>query len=236
MRKGGRIALRTILVCLLSLVVVAAFWFGWVPQRLSPFKPLSLEEPGQWFIDARLATLRHDPPLCHAVLSAPHANARPIAPKPYQKGCGWSNGVRITSAGGAELGLDPITCEMAVAAALWVKNEVQPLALEMFGKSVDRVRDMGTYDCRNIVGNRKWAKMRSQHATANAWDIAGFRLKGGDYISVKHHWHSKGKKAEFLREVHARACKYFRVSLSPEFNRAHHDHFHFDRGALWRCK
>ena len=140
------------------------------------------------------------------------------------------------AAGGADVGLNPITCEMAVAAALWIKNEVQPLAMEMFGKSVDRIRDMGTYDCRNIVGNRKWAKMRSQHATANAWDIAGFRLKGGGFISVKHHWHSKGRKADFLREVHARACKYFRVALSPEFNRAHHDHFHFDRGALWRCK
>lgn len=236
MRKTGRAVSRLLLLALVSLVVVAAFWFGFVPQRLSPFSPLSLDEPSPWFLDARLATLRHDPMLCHAVLSAPNAIASPIAAKPYNQGCGWSNGVRVSNAGGAEIGLNPVTCEVAVAAALWVKHEVQPVAQKIFGKRVTKVRDMGTYDCRNIVGNKRWVDMRSQHATANAWDIAGFTLEGGQYISVQRDWRGSKAEARFLHEVHARACRYFRVALSPDFNAAHHDHFHLDRGPMWRCQ
>lgn len=236
MRKTGRAISRVLLLALVALVIVAAFWFGFVPQRISPFSPLSLDEPSPWFLDARLATLRHDAPLCQAVLSAPNAVASPIPPKPYAAGCGWTNGVRISSAGGADIGLNPITCEMAVAAALWVKHEVQPVAEKIFGRRVTKIRDMGTYDCRNIVGNKRWVDMRSQHATANAWDIAGFTLEGGQYISVQRDWRGSKAEARFLHEVHSRACRYFRVALSPDFNAAHHDHFHLDRGAMWRCQ
>ena len=62
------------------------------------------------------------------------------------------------------------------------------------------------------------------------------RLEGGDRISVLKHWKAGGKKAEFLRAVHSGACGYFRVALSPNFNAAHKDHFHFDRGSLWTCR
>lgn len=236
MRKTGRWFGRSLLLALAGGVTWAAFWFGFVPQRLSPFSPLTLNEPSQWFLDARLATLRHDPALCQAVLSAPHAIASAIAPRPYQKGCGWTNGVKLASAGGAEVGANPITCEMAVAAALWVTHDVQAVAQEIFKQRVTKVRDMGTYDCRNIIGSKYWGDMRSQHATANAWDIAGFTLADGRYISIKRDWKGHGEEARFLHEVHQRACRYFRVALSPDFNDAHHDHLHLDRGAMSRCR
>ena len=95
---------------------------------------------------------------------------------------------------------------------------------------------MGVYSCRNIIGSKFWVTRRSEHAKANAVDIGAFRLKNGSTISVRKHWKGTGKKAQFLRAVHLGACRYFRVVLGPEFNRAHHDHFHFDRGPLWRCK
>ena len=236
MRAKGRGFSKFLLLAVVCAAVWAAFWFGLVPQRLSPFSPLSLDKPSQWFVDARLATLRHDPPVCQAVLSAPNAVASPIAPHPYKDGCGWTNGVRLASAGGADVGADPITCEMAVAAALWLKYDVQAVAQEIFGQRVTKVRDMGTYSCRNIIGNKIWGDLRSQHATANAWDIAGFTLADGRYISVRHDWHGKGNEARFLHEVHQRACHYFRVALSPDFNNSHRDHIHLDRGAMWRCK
>ena len=125
---------------------------------------------------------------------------------------------------------------MAVAAALWVKYEVQPLAQEIFGKRVTKMRDMGTYACRNIIGNKIWGDMRSQHATANAWDIAGFTLADGRYISVLHDWRGKGRRGALPARGARARCRYFRVALSPEFNSSHHDHIHFDRGAMWRCK
>ena len=127
-------------------------------------------------------------------------------------------------------------CEVAAALALWVKHEVQPLARRILGQRVTALQNFGTYSCRKIIGSRFWKSRMSEHATANAIDISRFRLANGTWISVKRHWKGHGKKSQFLRAVHSRACRYFRVSLSPDFNAAHHDHFHFDRGVLSMCR
>ena len=128
MRRSGRNVLRVLLALLLTGVVFAAFWFGLVPQRYSPFAPLSLADPPSWFVDPRLAALRHDPALCRAVLQAPHIVASPIPANMQANGCGWTNAVRVAEVGGAEIGLEQLTCEAAAALALWVEYDVQPLA------------------------------------------------------------------------------------------------------------
>lgn len=236
MRRTGRNVLRALLALLLLAVVFAAFWFGLVPQRYSPFAPISLADPPTWFVDFRLAQLHGDPPLCHAVLQAPHIVATPIADKVQPDGCGWTNAVRVSSVGGADIGLDPLTCEASVALALWLEYQVQPLAQEMFGSRVAWMQDMGTYSCRNIIGNKRWVNMRSQHSLANAVDIGAFRLENGKQMSVSRDYKSDTPEGRFLREAHKRACGYFRVAIGPYFNAAHHDHLHFDRGILIRCR
>jgi hypothetical protein len=235
-RKAGSTLLRLLLLCLAGAGVVAAFWFGVVPQRYSPFAPITLAERPEWFTDFRLAALRTDAGLCRATLKAPHIVAEPIADRPFVNGCGWLNAVRISSAGGAELSAAQLTCPAAAALALWIEYEVQPAAVQAFGTRVKEIGTLGTYACRNIVGNRKWAEMRSQHASANAIDIATFRLEDGRSISVKGQWKGNDPAAGFLRTAHAGACRYFRVALSPDFNPAHEDHFHLDRGVFTRCK
>lgn len=257
MRRFFRFLLRATLLVLLATLAFGAFWFGVVPQRLSPFSPLTLDRPDQWFVDPKLAALRRDPDLCQAALKTPHIEASAIPDMPIEKGCGAVNAVRTASVGGARLASERVTCELAAALALWIEYEVQPAALAIYGKRVASVQNMGTYSCRNIVGNAFWKDMRSQHATANAIDIGGFTLEDGRQISVLRNWaggtearrkrDQKGKRdetgggdtdadARFLRDIHARACRYFRVSLGPEFNASHRDHFHYDRGPLWTCK
>jgi hypothetical protein len=237
MSRPVRTFYRVILVLLVALAIIAAFWFGLVPQRLSPFSPISLETR-QWFVEPRLSSLRHDPELCQSVLKAPHIDATAIPDSPIKNGCGWTNAVRFSTTGGAKIGVNPLTCEMAAAVTLWVEHEVQPLAMEMFGKRVVALGDMGTYDCRNIVGSRNpfLKDMRSEHAKANALDISGFTLEDGRNINVLRDWSDKGPEGRFLHEAHRRACRYFRVTLGPEANEAHKNHFHFDRGLLWTCK
>lgn len=215
----------------------ATFWFGIVPQSWSPFPRLDLASPSPWFLDFRLAALRRDRGACAAALVRPVIASVPIVDyTEAAKGCGWTNAVSMSSAGGAEIGAAQITCEAAAALAMWMQHEVQPLAEKHFGSRVVRAGSMGTYSCRNIIGRKFFANVRSQHATANAIDIAGFKLANGDWISVARDWKGGGKKSAFLREAHRRACAYFRVALSPEFNAAHHDHLHLDRGYMWRCK
>lgn len=235
-RKPRRTLSKLFLALVLLVAVVGGYWFGLIPQRWSPLSPISLDERPSFFVDARLSVLRFDPELCHAILKQPHIDASPIPDRMTGDNCGWTNAVKFTEVGGAKIGVEPLTCEMAVALSLWVEHEVQPLAREMYGQEVVRLGDMGTFSCRNIVGNPMWRNVRSEHAAANALDISGFTFADGHNISLRRDWKRGGKDAEFLHEVHRRSCRYFRVSLGPDFNAAHHDHFHFDRGLMWSCR
>lgn len=236
MRATVRALLRLILLLTPVVIITGAFWFGLVPQRLSPFAPIELNQPENWFVDPRLAALRHDPQLCRAVLIAPTIDATPITDDPVKNGCGWTNAVRLATAGSAKLSSDKISCELAAALALWIEHEVQPAAQKHLGQHVKSLQSFGTYACRNIVGNRALINVKSQHATANAIDITGFTLADGSQITIAKNWTASTASAAFLHDIHDRSCRYFRASLSPDFNAAHHDHFHLDRGPLWRCK
>jgi hypothetical protein len=215
---------------------LALFWTGMVPQRLSPFAPLALDQSEQWFLDPKIAALKRDPALCRAVLKAPHVEAAPIPDLPIENGCGARNSVRLSAAGGAKLPADRLSCEMAAALALWLEHAVQPLAVAHFGARVAKVQHMGAYACRNIIGSVFWKDVRSQHAKANAIDIGAFTLTDGRRISILKSWHGNGPEARFLHDVHARACRIFRVVLGPDFNTAHKDHFHFDRSLIKTCR
>jgi hypothetical protein len=227
---------KLLLAALLAFCVFASFWLGLVPQRYSPFAPLSLDDPPRWFVDARLATLRREPAYCRVLLKPPHVVASPAAEQPIVNGCGWSNAFRVAEVAGARLSIDKLSCEATAALALWLEREVQPLARQMLGSPVVEIRHYGGYNCRNIAGNVFWKDVRSQHATANAIDIAGFTLADGRTVSVAKGWPGNGPEGRFLRAAHGAACAYFRVAIGPDFNAAHRDHFHLDRGPMWRCR
>lgn len=220
-------------------ILVGGVWIvlrqGVIPARWSPLPRLSLENPLPLLVDWQIAELRADRDLCRAVMTGPNVSASPIAPVPVVDGCGTPNGVRLSTVGGARLPVDRISCEAGAALTLWMTHEVQPLAQTMLGHPVVSVQHFGSYSCRNIVGVPMLKSVKSQHATANAIDIAAFNLADGRTISVKQHWDGGGPESTFLRAVHERACRYFRVTLGPEFNKAHQDHFHLDRGFFYRC-
>lgn len=236
MRKRRLPLGRFLLLFLILGGIGLAFRQGLIPVRYSPLPALDLENPLPVFVDWQIAELSRDAELCSRVLVPPHIEAVPVRDNPLRKGCGWTNSVRVSSLGGARLPVDKLSCPAAAALALWMAHEVQPLAQSMLGQRVASVQHMGTYSCRNIVGNPFWKNVRSEHATANAIDISGFTLENGDRISILGDWRGEDQKASFLRAVHERACRYFRVALGPEFNRAHKDHFHFDRGFLSTCR
>lgn len=224
----------------LFLVVVgvasAAFRQGMIPPSLSPLPVIDLGQPDNWFIDWRLAELKRERALCGRVLQPPYIEAQPIADQPLADGCGWINAVKIASLSGAKLSTEKLTCPTAAGLALWMAHDVQPLAIELLGSPVAAVRHFGTYACRNVAGNPLFKHWRSAHATANAIDISGFSLADGRLIMVKKDWKGTGREATFLKAVRKRACRYFHVAIGPDYNTAHHDHFHFDRGIGVACR
>jgi hypothetical protein len=224
------------LLLLAAAGIALAFREGLVPPVLNPLPAIDLAQASPWLVDWRLAAIKRHRSACERSLKAPQIEAQPVPDALVKADCGWSNAVRLTSAGGARAPFDKVTCEMAVALALWLQHDVQPLAMELLGQRVALLRSYGSYNCRNIVGDRLMSRFRSQHAHANAADIRGFMLADGRAIDVRRHWSSDGPEGHFLRRAHARACAYFRAALGPDYNAAHNDHFHLDRGPFSRCK
>lgn len=109
---------------------------------------------------------------------------------------------------------------------------VRPAAVEIFDSPVARIETYGSFSCRNIAGTRRL----SQHAFGNALDVSGFRLEDGRLIDVEAHWGQRGKEGKFLKRVHEGACGIFSVTLGPEYNAAHADHFHMDMGPGGICR
>jgi hypothetical protein len=235
-RRRGPWVSVTALVALLAICLFLVMRQGVLPSGYSPLPALDLSVPNAWFVDWRIAELKRNRALCSRVLKPPVIAVTAVSDNPIKDGCGWENAVRLSNAGGAAISVRTISCEVAAAFAMWMAHEVQPRAMAQFGARVASIDHAGIYACRNIRGRKLWVGVRSEHATANAIDISGFTLAGGRWIGVEKHWSGSGPEARFLREIHASACRYFRVAIGPEFNEAHHDHFHFDRGILSRCK
>jgi hypothetical protein len=123
-------------------------------------------------------------------------------------------------------------CAVTAAMALWNRDIVQPLAQRHFGQKVVALENLGSYNCRKIAGRQA----QSEHSTANAIDISAFVLGDGTRIALINDWAPGDKRSEFLHAVRDGSCGLFGTVLSPDYNRAHADHFHFDmasRTAGW---
>ncbi len=149
--------------------------------------------------------------------------------------CGW-NVARIvygTESVTFAPGESHMQCPLSVGVYLW-QREVNVLAQKHFGQPLAKIHHYGTYSCRRQRGNSsgEW----SEHAFANAWDVAAFELQDGTLIKILSDWDGTRKKRNFLREARSAACDIFRVTLSPDYNAAHADHFHLDMGPTSACQ
>ncbi|MGE0152092.1 MAG: extensin family protein [Reyranellaceae bacterium] len=161
----------------------------------------------------------------------PHAV---LADRDQGGGCRFQDAVRFSGAGLAAGGGVILTCRMAVAMAMFERHVLQPAAQAHFRQNVVGLQHLGSYACRNVY-SRKTGRL-SEHAWANAIDVAGFRLEGGRVVSVARDWRGEGPPAQFLREVRRGACRFFKVVLGPDYNAAHGDHFHFDMARYSVCR
>jgi hypothetical protein len=198
------------------------------PEDL-PWTSLNLAQPIGSFTGRKLAGLTEDPTGCRAMLDK--AGIAYVAMKPGGKGqCAYSNTVLLKPEPGA-IALSPDhvapSCPVVVALKLWEWNVVQPAAQQILGQPVVRITHFGSYSCHRMYGSSKGDF--SEHATADAIDISGFILAGGQKITVEGDWKGTGKGAEFLREVRNGACRLFSTVRSPDYNAAHRDHLHLDQ-------
>ncbi|GFM74731.1 extensin [Pseudomonas cichorii] len=222
-----------LLVLLLCAAAVMAVWRGWVdvPPQWNPWAPLDVQVEPNLLTPFKLARLKDDPALCDLALGSSSLRYSRQADSDPSARCPLQNTLRIQ---GGDIALSSsflASCPLAVAYALFDIHTLQPAAQTVFGQRVARIDHLGSFACRNIY-NRANSRL-SQHATANALDIAGFRLADGQRINLLKDWSDEGDKGRFLRLVRDGACKNFSTVLGPEYNAAHRDHFHLDMG-LWQ--
>jgi hypothetical protein len=92
--------------------------------------------------------------------------------------------------------------------------------------SIKSFTHLGTINCRKMRGRG----FQSEHSYGTAIDITVV-----DGASVEKDWGNDSAKGQRLSDIASSACRLFSNALTPETNRLHHNHFHFDNGFGWRC-
>jgi hypothetical protein len=213
-----------------SLLVVAVN--AWAPPQDLPWKPLRLADPPGLATGYKFRRAAADAPRCRAVLA--EGGVRFVEePQRVRGDCRTLNTVRLAD-GRLAPEAPVMTCPVALGYAFWLRHTVQPAARAELGAPVTRIDHYGTFSCRNVYGRAQGR--RSEHASANALDVSGFRTASGQRITVARDFRGDDTEGRFLRRVRGGACQWFGAVLSPDYNRAHADHLHLDWGRYRVCR
>lgn len=176
--------------------------------------------------------------MCLQGLSEKGSRFDPLPDRYDAPGCAVTGAVQLSAIRGdqADFGVSnigPVGCATAQVFSDWARFGVDRAARQILGSPLARIETMGSYSCRNVAGTNR----RSAHARAAAIDIGAFILEDGRRISVLGNWSSGSKQErEFLRIVHASACKRFGTVLGPDYNSDHRDHLHLEISGGGYCR
>jgi len=221
-------------IILLTLLGVGWLGYRYLPPHYNPFAPLQLSDPPGLITQFKLRRLT--PEACTTLLEEANRqrliSSQPVADTPGN--CPLENVVRVRSFGSVALSSSFLaSCPLALSSALFVEQQARPLAEASFGSSLRQIDHLGSYACRNIY-NRPDAR-RSEHASAEALDIAAFRFANGRRVTVLNGWRQPDTQP-FLRALLGSACQYYGNGLGPEYNAAHADHFHLGMRGYGLCR
>lgn len=232
MRGGSAVAL------MVAFAVTGGAFMGskFAPPRYSPLAPLDIADDTVPLVTVlKLDRVRADPAYCRAALATGRLAFTPVPEMSSPKGCELHDVERIAP------GRDPAfsrgfiaSCPLAVNLAMFVQHVVVPVAQRDMHSDVVAIDHLGSFACRPIVGIGATTTL-SQHASANAIDIAGFVFADGRKVTVAADWRGSDDKARFIHDVHDGACDVFPVVLSPDYNGAHWNHLHVDVSGFHFC-
>ncbi len=121
-----------------------------------------------------------------------------------------------------------LNCQVTLAFAKWVKNELAPSARFRYWSGIKTIQPLGGYSCRRMNNSRQRYNPMSEHAHGNAIDVGKFVLKSGHAIDVRKKGLFSFREGRLLQAVRSDSCKYFNTVLGPGSNPEHWNHFHFD--------
>ncbi len=220
------------------LVLLATGWWGvqQLPPQYNPFAPLTLDEPPTALTRYKLRQLANQPQECAALLA--QAQARGMiswhAQADSTGACPLKNVVRVARFGTVRLSSSFLaSCPLAVRSAMFI-HRAAPQAEQRQGSALTQIDHVGSYACRNIY-HRPQGRL-SEHATADALDISGFRFANGQRVTVEKGWRASGKTSGVLKALFQQSCAYYGNALGPEYNAAHAGHFHLGVRGFGLCR
>ncbi|WP_428945785.1 extensin family protein [Pantoea sp. FN060301] len=208
-----------------------------LPSAWNPFTPLNVTDAPTFVTRYKLKRLASDGEACLTVLQKAKEQGH-IAftrPQPVTGNCALPAPIRVTNFGDVRLSSSFLaSCPLALSTAMFVAQSAKPLAAAELGSPLARIDHLGSYACRNIY-HRAQGRL-SEHATADALDIAGFRLQNGERISVLKEWPRDENKSHWLHQVFQQSCQFYGNSIGPDYNAAHANHFHLGMRGFGVCR
>ena len=201
-----------------------------IPRKINPFADIELNEEPDVFAEFKLDGLKGDLKACKAALDRSDIDYTVVGTQ-KSKTCVVNDFIALDRSAYPYSVPPRATCPLIAAIVLWENTVIKKAAKKHLKSPIDQIHSVRVFTCRNIAGQKR----RSQHSYANAIDITGFSLKNGQKITVLNDWGKRTPAGRFLREVRDESCDIFQMVLSPEYNAAHRDHFHFDMGDWKSC-
>ena len=232
-----KFATALVLLFILTIIVIVLTSFAInlhliaLPPHYDPFTAPDLREKPYWLTSAKLKAIDSDAKACSSALTSAGIAAAILPFSARGSACYLEDTILIGRFSKADMRDEQTRCNIAARLYMWERHVVQPAAQKYFGQSINEITHFGSYSCRTIHRSQNM----SEHATANAFDISGLRLANGRLISVLKGWDSGDNDAAFLHEVRNGLCDYFNLTLSPDYNADHADHFHVDMGWVRGC-
>ncbi len=235
--------LVSVLYAVLTLILMAAAGLALLillpntplPPAWNPLQPLVVTEDVTPLTRIKLQRALADGRSCRAAL-ATGATFQPMDDLETSPQCGIADRVRLTGVGDARLAPVETRCQTALRTAMWYEHGIKPAAQRHFGQDVDAVTHASSYNCRQMRTTSGASGRMSTHATADSIDITGVTLGDGRNLRLISGWPAADTRAAFFRDLRDSACMWFRVTLGPDYNRLHADHFHLQHTGWGLCR
>ena len=232
--------MRSLFIVVMAVVLLAMLMAGiqrYLPPGYQPFTPLSVNDPPTWITRLKMRALSHNTAACLSILAdARKAGLIAFTPGASTHGaCPLVSPVRVHGFGPVALSSSFLaSCPLALSSVRFVAQAAAPLAKTELGSPLVRIDHLGSYDCRNIY-HRPTGGL-SEHASAEALDVASFHLADGRSIGIAQQWRRDNPEGRYLHTLFGRSCDYFGNALGPDYNAAHAGHFHFGMREYGLCR
>jgi hypothetical protein len=185
-----------------------------------------------------------DPEACLARLKETGARYRVLPPQshPDKKGCGVPHGVLVTRGPTGIEYSPPLLVDCSFATELPAMEQIfQEEAQAELDTTIRRIDTLGAYVCVTRAGpyTTRFATKPaiSEHSFGLAYDLKSFTPRKGRVVTIEKDY-EKGTdepaqpRGRFLLNVARRLRRETNLThvLTPDFDAAHYNHFHLDRG------